>query len=62
MSKVIYYRFFTLDDMMRALEYINKEAEEYEKKIPGIHTECKTSIGDRDYYIELFITHESEDE
>jgi len=62
MSKVIYYRFFTLDDFMKALDFIKKEARDYEERIPGVRTECITSIGERDYYIELFIRHESEDE
>lgn len=62
MSKVIYYRFFTLEDFMKAWGYITSEAKEREEKIPGVSIEIVTSIGERDYLIELFIRHESEDE
>lgn len=62
MSKVIFYRFYTLEDLMAALSYIEREAKEYEEKIPGLTTECVTSVSERDYFIEMYIRHEDEDE
>lgn len=61
MSKVILYRFYSLEDFLFSLEAIERSAAEYEKKIPGVIAETKSSISDEDYFVELYIRYEEED-
>lgn len=56
------YTFYTLEDFINSMNFVEEETSEMIEKIPGLTADIRTLIGDKHYHIQIWLEHESEDE
>lgn len=61
MAKIIFYKFYSLEDWVNALSYIDEDLEEYLAGKPGFNAEYVPQIDDKNYLIQVLITNDIED-
>ena len=60
--KIIFYKFYTLEDFVKALDILPKDLEHKQAIIPGLEVEYTPMIDGNDYLIQVTFIHEAEDD
>lgn len=61
MAKIIFYKFYSMEDWVNALEFIEDDIAEYLEGKPGFNVEYTPQIDEKNYLIQLLITNDIED-
>jgi hypothetical protein len=59
--KVVFYKFYTLDDFVQAMELIPKDLQRKIDAIPNLQAEYLPMIDEEGYYISVTLINEAED-